>query len=194
MADGSLDFPIPAGRAATAAILPPPEQLFARCARRVGRHVARALGADDDADDLVQDVLITIFTKLGTLRDPALFDAWVACITTNKIRQAIRQRSRKRRVLGTWHAVQDDTYRTDFDGRVVASRAMSVLDSLSPDERALLIAHWFAAGSADHIAERRGYSISTLQRRIRRAQARFEKLARRDASLAKCFVPKARSR
>jgi len=191
MPDGSLDFQSPSGRAATTARLPSSEQLYARCARRVGRHVARALGADDDVDDLVQDVLITIFTKLGTLRDPALFDAWVACITTNKIRQAIRQRSRTRRVLGTWRAVQDDTYRADFDGRVVASRAMTLLETLSPDERALLTAHWFAAGSADHIAARRGYSISTLQRRIRRAQARFEKLARRDASLAKCFEPDA---
>src|SRR5262245_10252434 len=121
MADGSLGFQLPSGKASPSP-LPAPEHLHAHCARKIGRHVARVMGTDDEADDLVQEVLITLLTRIGTLRNPALFDAWVAKITRRKALHVLRERSLRRRTLTTWQTNHDPILEVDLDGRVVASR------------------------------------------------------------------------
>ena len=138
--------------------------LHARCARKIGRLIQRLLGTDDEVDDLIQEVLVTILTKIDTLRDPEVFDAWVVQVTKNKVRNIMRQRSYRRQKLAAWRANQDPTFQADLDGRVIASRAMDTLERLSPSERALLVEHWFTPGKVDDLAASRGYSVPTLRR------------------------------
>jgi RNA polymerase sigma-70 factor (ECF subfamily) len=44
-----------------------------------------------DVDDLVQDVFITAFTRLRSLRDPAAVGAWLATIARNRATDHLRQ-------------------------------------------------------------------------------------------------------
>ena len=44
-----------------------------------------------DVDDLVQDVFLTAFTRLGALRDPAAFGGWLAAIARNRAVDHLRQ-------------------------------------------------------------------------------------------------------
>lgn len=174
--------------ASRAATLPAPEHVYARCARKVHRHIGRVMGADADHEDLVQEVLITVLLKLDTVRDPSCFDAWVAQVTNNTLRFTIRQRQVRRRALGAFLAQQGDgSIQTDVEGRYLADRALRVLESMSPNERELIVAHWFTSGTGDAIAAiaaKSGCSVFTVRRRFSRARARFEKLARRDPVLA----------
>ena len=175
--------------ASRAAALPAPEHVHARCARKVSRHIGRVMGVDDEHEDLVQEVLMIVLRKLDTVRDPSCFDAWVARVTTNTLRFTIRQRQTRRRALGTFLAQQGDaSIQTDVEARYVADRALRVVESMSPNERALLVAQWFAPGTGEavaaSIAAKSGCSALTVQRRMNRARARFEKLARRDPALA----------
>ncbi len=147
------------------------------------------MGADNDYEDLVQDVLLTVLHKLDTLRDPACFDGWVAQITTNKLRVTMRERSMRRKAIGMFLAHQGDgTVEADLDGRYAADRALRVMDRMSAKERALLVALWFTPGTgaevAASIAEQTGCSVVTAQRRLSGARARFKRLARRDPVLA----------
>jgi RNA polymerase sigma-70 factor (ECF subfamily) len=145
------------------------------------------MGADYERDDLVQDVLLTVLRKLDTVRDPSCFDAWVAQVTTNTLRLTMRRRSMQRQVVGTLMAHQRHaSIQTDVEARYVADRAMRVIERLSPTERALLVAQWFSPRTeeaSEAIAAKSGCSIFTVRRRLRRARARFEKLARRDPAL-----------
>jgi RNA polymerase sigma-70 factor (ECF subfamily) len=59
------------------------ERLYDRYARLVhGLLLARV--ARDDVDDLVQDVFLSAWRRLGDLRDPAAFGGWVAMIARNR--------------------------------------------------------------------------------------------------------------
>jgi RNA polymerase sigma-70 factor (ECF subfamily) len=179
----------PAKEPRPAAKLPAPDDIHARCARRISRHVGRVMGADDELEDLVQEVLVTVLRKVDTVRDPARFDGWVAQITTNSLRIAMRQRRLRRQTLGTFLAHQGDgVIHADFEARYAAERALRLIERLSPNERALLIAQWFTPGTresvAASIAAKSGCSIATAERRLNRARKRFEKLARRDPVLA----------
>ena len=44
-----------------------------------------------DADDLVQDVFLTAFTRLRGLREPAAFGGWLAAIARNRATDHLRQ-------------------------------------------------------------------------------------------------------
>ena len=167
---------------------PSPENLHARCARKIGRHIGRLLGSDTEHEDLVQEVLMTVFDKLGTLRNPACFDAWVAQVTVNTLRQKMRQRRLHRQALGVWLELGNGTVETNVEARYAADRALRVLERLSPSEGALLVAQWFTPGKADAMAAKaERCSLSTAQRRLKRARVRFENLARRDPALAPLF-------
>lgn len=47
--------------------------------------------ARTDVDDLVQDVFITAFTRLPSLREPAAFAGWIATIARNRATDHLRQ-------------------------------------------------------------------------------------------------------
>lgn len=164
-----------------------PERLHARYAPRIRRHVRAVLGSDHEYDDLVQEVLLIVITKVNTVRDPTCLDWWVAQVTANALKQLVRRRRVRR------HACLDDvaeallpTMPTDFQARELASRALEVMGSLPLRERELLKTYWLSPATVETIAAEVGCSVITLRRRLSRAQRRFERLARRDPALAPC--------
>jgi RNA polymerase sigma-70 factor (ECF subfamily) len=44
-----------------------------------------------DVDDLVQDVFVTAYARIGELRDPAAFGGWIAAIARNRSTDHLRQ-------------------------------------------------------------------------------------------------------
>lgn len=164
-----------------------PEVLHRLYAARIDRRIRAALGRDTDREDLVHEVLITVFRRIGTLRDPACLDRWIDQVTVNTLRYAIRQRRLRRHA--SWDALpeqQAGSVQPNLDARDLASRAISVIERLPPAERALLLNYWFTSLSAREIAESAGCSVVTVARRLFKARNRFEKLARRDPALARC--------
>jgi len=165
-----------------------PERLHARYAPRIRRHIGAVLGHDNDREDLVQDVLITVLRKVDSLRDPACLDGWVAQVTANTLKYVLRQRRLRRHA--SWEelpAPQGPSFQIDLQARELAVRALRVIDSLPVSDRALLTAYWFSPATAETIAAESGCSTITVRRRILRARTRFEKLARRDPALARCI-------
>jgi RNA polymerase sigma-70 factor, ECF subfamily len=161
------------------------EGLHRRYARRIDRQVRTLLGPDNEHEDLVQEVLLAVFSRIGTLRDPACIDAWVAQITLNVLRAALRRRRLRRHA--SWEALPEDqnpTFYVDLDGYQLARRALRLLDRMPPNERALLAAFWLTPTTIRSIAKEAGCSVITVRRRLFRAQARFERLARLDPALA----------
>jgi RNA polymerase sigma-70 factor (ECF subfamily) len=70
------------------------ESAFARLYDRYGRVVHGVLLARmnrEDVEDLVQDVFLTAWKRLGDLRDPAAFGAWIAAIARNRAADARRR-------------------------------------------------------------------------------------------------------
>jgi RNA polymerase sigma-70 factor (ECF subfamily) len=144
-----------------------------------------ALGSDHEGEDLVQEVLITILSKMDTVRDPACLDGWVAQVTNNMVRHTIRQRRIRRQLLGEWCEGQSPSwFHVNSDAVDVASHAIGAMHRLSANDRALLSAHWFTPGTAETIAREAGCSVNTVRRRLTKARSRFHKVARRNPALA----------
>jgi RNA polymerase sigma-70 factor (ECF subfamily) len=165
-----------------------PDILHARYAARIRRRVHAVLGPDDERDDLVQEVLETAVRKIGTLREPACLDAWVAQVTTNTLKYFLRRRRLRRHASLEGLPERDlPMFHGNPDARDLAVRVLDVISRLPDGDRLLLTRYWFTPATAEFLAEESGCSGITLRRKLARARARFEKLARRDPALAPCF-------
>lgn len=164
---------------------PTAECLRARYTPKITRRVRRLLGRDDELDDIVQEVLIVMFRKAGTLRDQRCLDAWVNQVTINTVKYFLRRRRFRR------HAHLDDlaeaelpSSRLDVESKELESHVIAVLDRMPPNERALLMRYWFTPATAEALALQAGVSLITLRRRLFKAKARFERLVRQDPVLS----------
>jgi len=168
--------------------VPMPDIIHARYAARIRRRVNAVLGPGDERDDLVQEVLETAIRKVGTLREPACLDAWVAQVTTNTLKYFLRRRRLRRHASLEALAERDlPSCHGNPDAREIASRVIHVIKRLPDGDRVLLTRYWFSPATAECLAEESGCSSITLRRRLARARNRFEKLARQDPSLAPYF-------
>lgn len=162
-----------------------PERLHRRYEPRIRRHVLAVLGSDGEYDDVVQDVLVVVLSKVNTVRDLTCLDWWVAQVTANTVKQLIRRR-RLRRNTPLEDAAEAllPAVTPDFEARELASRALEVLLSLPRNDRALLTTYLLGQTTLEAIASEFGCSVITVRRKLARARARFDKVARRDPALA----------
>jgi RNA polymerase sigma-70 factor (ECF subfamily) len=159
--------------------------LHERYARRIERIVTRVLGRDSEREDLVHETLIRVFTGIGRVRDPACLDQWVARVTLNTIRGTLRRRKRDRWTpLENVASAEEPAHSADVEAHEVASHAVGVIDRLPPPDRVLLVRHWFTDNTMAEIASTLGCSAVTVKRKLRRARARFHRLAMSDRVLS----------
>jgi RNA polymerase sigma-70 factor (ECF subfamily) len=138
---------------------------------RAYRLAGLLLGDEHEAQDATQDALIRAWQSIGSLRDPAGFQAWFDRILVNICRDRLRRHRRiafvpiepeaaARGRLDTPDAT--DPFRAVLD-RDHAVRAMAVV---SPDERIVLILHYWADLTLDVVAERLGWPVGTVKTRL----------------------------
>jgi RNA polymerase sigma-70 factor (ECF subfamily) len=153
---------------------------FAAVFRRYGRYVAsigaRILGAEDELDDLVQEVFLEAYRGLSQVREPRAVRGWLASIC---VRRATRRLKRRR--LWNWFSLD----KVDAAGLAAPAgsnpersaevrAAYRILERMSADERAVWVLRHLEGESLDDIAVICACSKSTVQRRLRTAQARFD--------------------
>jgi RNA polymerase sigma-70 factor (ECF subfamily) len=149
------------------------DRVFRLYAPYVGALVLKLIGRPGYVDDVVQDVFIQAHRGLGKLRDPDLVRPWLRRITVRRARRWLRTRwvlrwFRERDV----DAVPDliDTSASPED-RAHVARIYRRLESLPRDERVVWILRMVEGETLESIAEMLACSVSTVQRRLRAAQA-----------------------
>ena len=71
------------------------ESLVLAVQNRVYYHCRKMLKNENDALDATQEVLISMLTKLDTLKEPAAFWGWLSAMTANYCRNSLRRSSRE---------------------------------------------------------------------------------------------------
>jgi RNA polymerase sigma factor (sigma-70 family) len=102
--------------------------------RAVARSRCRSLGApEDEVEDLVQEVLITIHLKRGTWDQSRPIGPWVAAITRNRLIDVLRRRGR--RVTVPIEDVMDSLHAEDRTPELSTRDVDSLLGRLKPQQR-----------------------------------------------------------
>jgi RNA polymerase sigma-70 factor (ECF subfamily) len=117
-----------------------------------------------DVDDLVQDVFFTAYTRLGALRSPDAFGAWLAAIARNRATDHLR-RTRPQETLS------DELPEELPGGDPVETETLAVLDVIRklPDAyRETLLMRLVEGMSGQEIADRTGLSPGSVRVNLHR--------------------------
>jgi RNA polymerase sigma-70 factor, ECF subfamily len=160
---------------------------FDRHAPDVERILRRILGREVHMDmaDLVHDTFVQALASLEHLRDPGALRGWMQSIAAHTAYRTIRSR-RVRRWLRFWEPEQiPDVPVDDVDPAVREAyrRTYQALDRLPAEERVAFVLRHIEGMDLGQLAETCGVSLSTIKRRLTRAEARFRRAAERDEVL-----------
>jgi RNA polymerase sigma-70 factor, ECF subfamily len=134
----------------------------------VYRYVLRLVGQREMAEDILQEVFIRIYRKLGWLKEPALLRPWVYRIAS---REAFRFLKRERRWSeqirdeAILEAVQAESSAEDA-GAELLEQLPQLISRVSPASRAVLILHYLHDMPLTEVADVLGLSPGTVKSRL----------------------------
>ena len=140
----------------------------------------RLVKKHEDAEDLTQDVCLTVQEKIAGLRDPVAFLGWVNQIAANKCYRFLRKNK------GTawlededWLAdIEEDNHENlpdkAIDDEATRKIILEVIDSLPDNQRICIMLHYYAQKSIAEIAEILETNENTVKSRLLLARAKIK--------------------
>jgi RNA polymerase sigma-70 factor, ECF subfamily len=159
-----------------------PRLAWQKLSPMVCRVLRRAFGPGYDIDDLVQEVFLTLFERVRTLRDPQALRAFVLSITAHTIRYELRRKA-ARRWLRFEEPPSAQAKDVQLDSREALAHFYRILDCLGSADRTAFVLRFIEGLDLEKVAQALGVSVSTAKRRLQRARSRVLYRARRDEAL-----------
>lgn len=151
------------------------ERLYRRHVESLLGMATRLLGQRAEADDAIHDAFVRILDRLDELRDPSRFRAWAFRIAVNECRKRLRRR--RRYVFGAPipnHALERIAARCPDPERAVdLNRLAATIASLPVDERIAFSLRHVEGHALEECAVLVDCSLSTLKRRLKRAERKL---------------------
>ena len=181
-----LDIPAAENKA------PELQDAFSRCLPLLRRTAYRYLGNEADAEDAVQDALLSAYKHLDQFRGQAQMSTWLVAIVSNCARMQLRRRPRQIHVSLNDQFGDDEGYTVserlahvgpspeeEYRIAELHERLMQFVEELSPPLRRafqLRDLDGLTTGEAAHIL---GVVDGTVKAQISRARAKLTRLVRR---------------
>ena len=124
----------------------------------------------EQAQDAVQNALVRVWRDLPTLRDPDRFDAWARRLVVRSCIDEAR-RLRRHRFDVRIDAIAPPTVADGSAAIVDRDQLERAFRRLDPDQRAVLVLHYYVGMSVPQVAETLGVPLGTAQSRLARALA-----------------------
>ncbi len=163
------------------------DELVARYKGRLFSFILRMVKDPTLAEELTQETLIRVYIHAAKYREIAKFSTWVFTIATNLVRNKMRQRSRRPRVISLNSAPDDDEMPVDppdmtadpSEGihREELARLINDATSRIPEKyRIPFLLREVEQLSYEEIQQVTGLKLGTVRSRINRARNRFRQL------------------
>ena len=140
-------------------------------------HGRRMVNSHEDADDLLQEIFLKIWTALPTFRGEAQLYTWVWRIATNETLNHLRK-ERVRAMLRMQsidaemeHRIQADPF---FNGTEAQRELMKGLAKLPEKQRQVFVMRWWDELSYEEISAITGTSVGALKASYHIAQEKLK--------------------
>jgi RNA polymerase sigma-70 factor (ECF subfamily) len=152
------------------------EILMERHASRVFRVAFGITRSEADAEEVVQDVFLSLFEKIGAFEERAALGTWLYRVTTNA---ALLRRRGKRLELEDGHRAGERSYLlADWSGNPehemlsgeLHAHVRRAIDGLPPHYRAVVLLRDIEELSNEETAEILGEPVSSVKSRLHRAR------------------------
>ncbi|MCD6450927.1 MAG: RNA polymerase sigma factor [Acidobacteria bacterium] len=151
------------------------EELYRQHKDKVFRIALRMIGEEAAAEDIVQEVFLTLLKKVDGFRNESEIFSWIYRITVNKTISHLRWR-RVRQLKKLFMIKEGRGKGLDFASKVEFRRKLEEsLLSLPAGQRAMFVLHDIEGFTHEEIAEIRGCSSGTVKSQLFRARLRLRK-------------------
>ncbi len=165
-------------------------RFYERYADLIERVIARVVGVDAELADLVQDALVRALHGLARVRDAQALPDWVMRVAVSTATDCLRRRRTRRRFLSFWEPATGEAEppapaaELDEAGSEAVRATYAILARLSIEERVAFVLRTIDGRELGEIAAACGCSLATVKRRLKRAETKFTKMAKRDPVLS----------
>lgn len=138
--------------------------------RRLYYYLRRFLPNTDQVFDVLQDVWLTLFRRLPTLRQPGAFRVWLYQVAHDRVVSVIRKDRREQDVVadyGTQLGDEADELDLHAENAELVHRG---LEALSPDHREVLALFFLEEMKLDELAQVLGVPAGTVKSRLHYAR------------------------
>jgi RNA polymerase sigma-70 factor, ECF subfamily len=152
----------------------------------VERVLVRILGFHPELEDLVQEVFIRALERVHDVHDASGLRSWIGAIAVFVAREAVRRRRRRRWLLVVAPEELPEPVAPSATPELrQAMRALyELLERMHPELRIVFALRVVDGMELGEVAELTDVSLSTVKRRVQRAEQWFLERARKDARLA----------
>jgi RNA polymerase sigma-70 factor (ECF subfamily) len=149
----------------------------------VYRLLARMLGDPAEAEDVAQEVFVTVFKALDGFRGESKLSTWIHRIATNHARNRLKYHGRRKR--GVLRPIEEGTQQAEgapeigsrlarpdqaLEGRQAENNIQLALGSLDEEQRTLIVLRDLEHMSYEEIQEVTALPIGTVKSRLHRAR------------------------
>ena len=144
---------------------------------------------ESQVEDLTQETFMRVFSRIGGLRNTAALREFVLTVAVNVLKQELRRRWVRRRVLlsDSGSVPEIEAPSADPEAREALARCYAILDKLGARERAAFVLRYMEEQTLEQVASGLGVSLSTAKRLVNRATERVSKHVGTDEGLRNYF-------
>jgi len=129
----------------------------------------RMLGDEDLAKDVVQEAMVTIWQKIGSIKSPEVYKTWLYRVVINKCYDEIRRKKRNpeyTRDDASWAKLSEGIEDNTLEGlknNEIAVIITRLTESLSPKQKAVFILSDIEEMTSDEVAKITGMNKLTIK-------------------------------
>lgn len=151
--------------------------LYDRYADRVYTKCSGFARSDDEAEDLTQDVFLTLYLKLGSFRGISKFSSWVYSLTYNFCVNYVT-RNKGRKISEQSQQLDGKEFQLAIEAEdrsffhMRSDKLRTVLDLIPPEDKTLLLLKYQDDVSVKELAALLNLGESAVKMRLKRAKAK----------------------
>ncbi len=157
---------------------------FDKYERDVRRVLVRILGASPDVADALQDTFVRALRNVVQVKDALALRSWLMRVAVTVAFDQLRRRQRLRwLVFSSDASVEVPVEGVSPELRAALRDTYRVLDRLPSEERVAFALRHIQEMELEEIADACSVSLSTIKRRLAKAELRFKTIAKRQPGL-----------
>lgn len=145
----------------------------------------RLTGNREEAEDLVQEVLVKIYPKTSEMKKIEMLAPWLRKVLHRQFIDGLRKKTRRPEHFLSGVPDETDNIKSPMDNpETFAQRAenhellLSALDILDKQQRSIIVMHLAEGYTLNEMAQIYSLPLETLKTKLRRAKAKLKKYLR----------------
>lgn len=150
------------------------EALYKRFASAMYGLCLQYASSEEDAQDIMQDGFIKVFSKLDQVNNPAAFPGWIRRVMINTALEKYRSQVFLQRVDDIREEMNEETVDGIYDS-LTSGELVGLIQTLSPKYRLVFNLYAVEGYSHQEISKELGITVGTSKSNLSRARAILQK-------------------